>query len=317
MAAPNATSCWRDVCFTSSDVPFYFSPKRQLVEGISDPILALAAPLISYWVLSLFFHFLDTQGKEWKWLEAYRIHESEDVKKRNLVSVGEVVWAVVWQQVLQTALGYVALEEHGADVWHMGKMQGWAKLLSPVVLRLVDPKHQARVLHDLAYFVYWWGVPTVQLFAAMFVIDTWQYFLHRFMHMNKFFYKHLHSVHHRLYVPYAFGALYNHPIEGFILDSVGSVLAEMITGMTTRQTLVLFGLASAKTVDDHCGYRFPLDPFQIVTGNNADYHDIHHQIIGIKSNFAQPFFIHWDVVLGTRMTRQEFEARKAKGRKAQ
>ena len=33
-------------------------------------------------------------------------------------------------------------------------------------------------------------------------------------------------------------------------------------------------------------------------------------MIGIKSNFAQPFFVHWDVILGTRMTRQEFEARK-------
>ena len=34
------------------------------------------------------------------------------------------------------------------------------------------------------------------------------------------------------------------------------------------------------------------------------------QIIGIKSNFAQPFFVHWDTILGTRMTRAEMEARK-------
>jgi sphinganine C4-monooxygenase len=35
-------------------------------------------------------------------------------------------------------------------------------------------------------------------------------------------------------------------------------------------------------------------------------------MIGIKSNFAQPFFIHWDVILGTRMTREELEQRKLK-----
>lgn len=36
------------------------------------------------------------------------------------------------------------------------------------------------------------------------------------------------------------------------------------------------------------------------------------QTVGIKHNFAQPFFIHWDVILGTRMTREEMERRKYK-----
>ena len=38
------------------------------------------------------------------------------------------------------------------------------------------------------------------------------------------------------------------------------------------------------------------------------------QIIGIKSNFSQPFFVHWDVLLGTRMTREEMNARRARGK---
>jgi sphinganine C4-monooxygenase len=38
------------------------------------------------------------------------------------------------------------------------------------------------------------------------------------------------------------------------------------------------------------------------------------QQIGIKSNFAQPFFIHWDTLLGTQMTRQEMERRKENNR---
>jgi len=36
------------------------------------------------------------------------------------------------------------------------------------------------------------------------------------------------------------------------------------------------------------------------------------QIVGIKSNFAQPFFIHWDTLLGTRMTREDIERRRQK-----
>ena len=146
------------------------------------------------------------------------------------------------------------------------------------------------------------------------------------MHSNKFLYKHIHSWHHRLYVPYAFASLYNHPLEVLFLDSIGALVAEWMTGMSTRQVMLLFTFSTMKTVDDHCGYRFPWDPLQWLTGNNADYHDIHHQVcdilrlafciadifkaIGMKSNFSQPLFVHWDTLLGTRMTREDVERRR-------
>lgn len=98
------------------------------------------------------------------------------------------------------------------------------------------------------------------------------------MHTNTFLYKKFHSVHHRLYVPYAYGALYNHPLEGFVLDTVGAGLAQLVVGMTTREAILLFTISTLKTVDDHCGYKFPFDPLQILFANNADYHDIHHQV---------------------------------------
>jgi sphinganine C4-monooxygenase len=126
--------------------------------------------------------------------------------------------------------------------------------------------------------------------------------------------KHLHSVHHRLYVPYAFGALYNHPIEGFLLDTIGALLSESLAGLSVRQAALFFVVSTCKTVDDLCGYNLPFDPLQMLSGNTADYHDIHHQVIGIKSNLSQPWFIHWDVILGTRMTRQDIEVRRAKSK---
>jgi len=42
--------------------------------------------------------------------------------------------------------------------------------------------------------------------------------------------------------------------------------------------------STIKTVDDHCGYALPFDPLQLITSNNAGYHDIHHQSWGIKVN---------------------------------
>jgi len=130
------------------------------------------------------------------------------------------------------------------------------------------------------------------------------------MHMSPFLYRSFHSWHHRLYVPFSYGGLYNHPVEGFLLDLCGAVIAEWAAGMSTRQAALLFTIATFKTIDDHCGYCLPFDPLQWFTSNSADYHDIHHQAIGIKSNFSQPFFVHWDVLLGTRMTRRDLEARK-------
>lgn len=136
------------------------------------------------------------------------------------------------------------------------------------------------------------------------------------MHMNKWLYVKLHSRHHRLYVPYAYGALYNHPIEGFLLDTLGTGLAYLVTGMTVRQSMWFFTLTTIKTVDDHCGYAFPWDPFQLITSNNAAYHDIHHQSWGIKTNFSQPYFTFWDTLLGTKWTGGDVSARYEKARVA-
>jgi len=151
----------------------------------------------------------------------------------------------------------------------------------------------------VAKAIYWYIVPALQFCLAIFVLDTWQYFLHRAMHMNKWLYTTFHARHHRLYVPYAYGALYNHPFEGFLLDTLGASIAYKVAGLTTRQGMVFFIGSTIKTVDDHCGYSLPWDPLQHISSNNAGYHDIHHQSWGIKTNFSQPFLTFWDRSLGT------------------
>lgn len=150
-----------------------------------------------------------------------------------------------------------------------------------------------------AYAIYWYIFPAFQFFAAICIVDTWQYWIHRTLHMNKWLYNTIHSRHHRLYVPYAYGALYNHPLEGFLVDTLGAGIAYLATGMTYRQGMWFFAGSTIKTVDDHCGYALPFDPLQHITGNNAGYHDVHHQSWGIKTNFSQPFFTFWDHLLGT------------------
>lgn len=117
-------------------------------------------------------------------------------------------------------------------------------------------------------------------------------------------------------MPYAYGALYNHPVEGFALDILGSGVAYLLTGMTVRQSMWFFTMSTIKTVDDHCGYALPWDPLQHITSNNAAYHDIHHQSWGIKSNFSQPFFTFWDRVLNTMWRGGDVKLRYEKSRAA-
>jgi sphinganine C4-monooxygenase len=316
-----------------------------MIPGVSDAVLQLVAPVFAYWAVSLFFHILDTYDL----CSQYRLHTPAEVLKRNHVTRYEVVRDVIIQQIIQTVFGLalasldpvetIGKEDYDIAVWAQrlrlaqrylpaflglvgldalalgGKLRSThAQLAGAVSGGLYPTPTFAPWELSVAKMIYWVGVPVVQFTVAIFIVDTWQYFLHRAMHMNKFLYTTLHSRHHRLYVPYAFGALYNHPLEGFMLDTLGTGMAYLATGMTLQQGLWFFTCSTIKTVDDHCGYAFPWDPLQHITSNNAAYHDVHHQSWGIKTNFSQPFFTFWDRVLNTAWAGGDVSSRYARDR---
>ncbi|RMX73091.1 hypothetical protein D0869_13955 [Hortaea werneckii] len=330
-----------------------------LLPWISDANLALALPVVAYWVVSMFFHFID----EMDFFPHYRLHTPAEVLKRNHVSRWDVFRDVVVQQIVQTIVGFALAwidpeptfgkEEYDVALWAQ-RLRGAQKVL-PGLLALVGvdatglskrmgsehamlagalsgglyPQITQTIVQDgmamtapafadwelwTAKAIYHVLIPAFQFILAICVVDTWQYFLHRAMHMNKFLYTTFHSRHHRLYVPYAYGALYNHPFEGFLLDTLGTGVAYLVSGMTVRQSMWFFTMSTIKTVDDHCGYAFPWDPLQRLTSNNAGYHDVHHQSWGIKTNFSQPFFTFWDGLLGTKWVGGDVSARYERAR---
>jgi len=290
--------------FDVADVsfPFYYSPRPNLFEFISDSNLSLLAPVVAYWAYSLIFVLFDFA--QWSWLERYRLHEPAEITARNRATMSQVIRAVLIQQVIQTAFGYFWVVTEPDNMNHGQAMQRLYATLTVVFKFLLNNNSLNRImqLHGVTVvsWLYWWIIPAFQFLFAIFIMDTWEYFLHRLFHTNKFLYRHFHSVHHRLYVPYAFGALYNHWFEGLLLDIVGAGIAHGISFMTIRQGIFLFTFSTIKTVDDHCGYALPFDPLQWLFPNNATYHDVHHQAWGIKYNFSQPFYVHWDTILGTK-----------------
>ncbi|CAA6659771.1 unnamed protein product [Spirodela intermedia] len=213
---------------------------------LSDELLGTFVPIIVYWLYSGLYVILgnlDSSGE-------YRLHpRSEEAK--NIVSKLQVVKGVLVQQAFQivVALCLFALVK--------------------------DDSQTARPQPPLL-------VVLAQMVVAMLVLDTWQYFMHRYMHINKFLYKHVHSKHHML-VP--------------------------------RTGIFFFSFATVKTVDDHCGMCLPGNVFHMLFGNNSAYHDIHHQLYGNKYNFSQPFFVAWDRILGTHMP-YKLERRKEGGLEA-
>ncbi|XP_075481869.1 sphinganine C4-monooxygenase 1-like [Primulina tabacum] len=234
------------------------------VWDVSDEILGTFVPIIVYWVYSGIYITLG-------FLDNYRLHTRKDEDEKNLASKKDVFKGVLLQQAVQAVVATVLFAVTGSD-----NEAAQAQHASLIVL--------AR-----------------QFFVAMVVLDTWQYFMHRYMHHNKFLYRHIHSQHHRLVVPYAFGALYNHPLEGLLLDTIGGALSFLVSGMSPRASIFFFSFATIKTVDDHCGLWLPGNLFHIFFRNNSAYHDIHHQLYGNKYNFSQPFFVTWDRILGTYM----------------
>lgn len=156
-----------------SSYPIYALHRPSIIPGFADRYLSVLAPFAVYWLFSLFFHTLDSLHSPW--LEQFKLHEPEEVKSKNRVTVREVIKAVVLQQVLQTGLGLVWLEEDdplkGPFRNHRADLEVYARWTSKIVVGVLGKGWGSQVLRaqgpEMASWMYWWGVPILQyLFAA-------------------------------------------------------------------------------------------------------------------------------------------------------
>lgn len=220
---------------SATDLPplpaYTLKPVQPLLPFISDFYLSLAIPIIAYWGLSLFFHYVDTLDL---WPQ-YRLHTPAEILKRNHVSRYEVARDVIIQQVIQAIVGAILgltepEEMFGKEAYDIAR---WAtrlrlaqralpQLLAFVGLNAAAISKTVSGLHPMiaaalsggqyslvtsydpisgstvpafatwelavAKGLYYYAVPVVQFGLAIFILDTWQYFLHRAMHVNKWLY---------------------------------------------------------------------------------------------------------------------------------
>lgn len=247
--------------------PLWQETRHSLAEMLrpgTPEFAMLVWPHIAYWAVAIYFDVLDRT----RVAERYKVVR-RDPGRPNALSVGQVVRRVLVQQAMQAAFTLCL------NVFDPG----------------MCPRHAAGgsgLLARIAKFI-----------LGMYVMDAWQYFIHRLAHTSTFLYKHVHAVHHTLLIPYAYGALYNSVFEGLALDTLGGGVVLWTTGIDCWTATLLFTFGTAKTVLDHSGYRWPVNPLHGVFPNSSAFHDVHHDIRYIKTNFSQPFFTHWDWLLGT------------------
>ncbi|KAI9336554.1 fatty acid hydroxylase superfamily-domain-containing protein [Obelidium mucronatum] len=236
------------------------------IEFLTAELWMIFAPVFFYWTYSTWLYFLSHM--KWTLFEVHRIPTNQPARKPNKVTITKVMYTVALQHLVQsmTALLLVVLTrpENVAE-WRME---------NPLVV-------------------------IVKLFIASLCIDTYQYWMHRWMHVNRALYRAFHSVHHELTVPFAYGALYNHPFEGFLMDTVGGAIPSLLLNMHPWTSAIFYSVATLKTVDDHCGYAWAWSPAALFNANGAAYHDIHHWGKGRMYNFSQPFYTFWDHLMGT------------------
>ncbi|EME79085.1 uncharacterized protein MYCFIDRAFT_34324 [Pseudocercospora fijiensis CIRAD86] len=267
---------------------------RPLSRCVSDEQWAILSPVITYWTVSAFYELLDyfdLCNKHRIRLRPAPPRESGKLQNQNLVTRGAVFRHVLMSQVAQTALLWAASASASAS----------AQLPAETALQTAPAGPGPATLHGLLHGAFNMLWLLSRQFCALVVLDTWVFWTHYAEHRNTWLYRNVHAVHHQLYVPFSFGALYNHWFESLCVDGMGGILGVWVIGLSSQETIWFYALVTAKTVEDHCAYDLPWSPFSIfgkLTGADIIYHNVHHERWGLKTNF-QIYFTWWDRLLGS------------------
>jgi len=207
---------------------YTLSQQPPLIAPIPDKYLSLALPIVAYWALSMVFHYIDefdlfpqyrlhTPAEVLKRNHVSRWEVVRDVViqqiVQTIVGVGlamtepehfigrEEFDIAMWAQRLRLAQRYIpaGLGVAGIDAVSLaqkaapyssalaGVLSGGDYTLVQVVDGIVTPAYAGWEL-AVAKIMYYVAFPALQFFLAILIVDTWQYFLHRAMHMNKWLY---------------------------------------------------------------------------------------------------------------------------------
>ncbi len=129
-----------------------------------------------------------------------------------------------------------------------------------------------------------WYVWILQLVFFILLDDFLFYWMHRWLHANKWMLKHVHSVHHRIHNPCALDGNYFHWLE-FVLIASLAMVGPVLVGCHVYVLYAWIILRNIEAADGHAGYDFPWNPLRFLPLYDGPvYHDFHHA--RFKGNYA-------------------------------
>ncbi len=128
--------------------------------------------------------------------------------------------------------------------------------------------------------------------------DTFFYFLHRFMHENKYVYYKIHKIHHEANSPIPIDYIYVHPLEwmsGFIGPFIGILILGGVNIYTFWLYLIIRNLHE---LDIHSGIKSSFLNKTIPFAGTNEHHDKHHALR--NGNYSSTFTF-WDIIFKTKI----------------
>ncbi|XP_025056787.1 fatty acid hydroxylase domain-containing protein 2 [Alligator sinensis] len=127
--------------------------------------------------------------------------------------------------------------------------------------------------------VKWWGDPCreelptfrwvlIELLIFGLVEEILFYYSHRLFH-HPLLYKHIHKKHHEWTAPVSVVALYSHPVEHLLSNTLPVLFGPILLRSHITSTMLWVCIALAVTSISHCGYHLPFLP-------SPEFHDFHH-----------------------------------------
>ena len=188
-------------------------------------------------------------------------------------------------------------------------------VLGPIIVQISIYLNSPRVDVETSpgLFEYAW-----QILFGVFAEDFFFYWGHRFLHLP-WFYKNVHKKHHEHFNTITVSAIYAHPLEFIIGNSlpVFAVLYILKSRMHVVTLSTWLNLRLLSTHAGHSGYEMPLSLYKVLPSTTTGiYHCYHH--IKNAGNYGSTFAF-WDTFFGTsapydkeQRLREELLSRKVK-----
>ena len=155
-----------------------------------------------------------------------------------------------------------------------------AILASLLVLSWPLLKHTAVHNNELPI----WYVILAQLLFFVLLDDFLYYWMHRYMHENKWLLRHVHSVHHRVRNTCGINGNYMHWLE-YSLTATLTLIGPILLGAHLYVVWIWVIIRQIEGADGHIGYDIPWNPVHLLPVYEGPvYHDFHHA--KFKGNYA-------------------------------